>query len=367
VVNGLRLEELIKIDPKSLAVKSRESLHREFKELFNTASLPKYAKTIAAMANTDGGYIYFGIADRPNRIVGCDPETIPDSAVLSDSLNNWFEPHVNVEIIEFEYSDLKVVAFKILESQVKPVICKKNATVVLERTKRGKVERNDKTVLSEGAIYRRYAGKTQQIRFAELHEIFLERDRIIYSALLENMKSIQRIGVERVGIADVSAMSTGGDISRIYLSKEAIKNLNLIDKGKFVETEAEGDTSYFVAGTVKLHETTEVPVDDADRIKPGVVASSLSEDARRLLFPTFRLSYTHLAKYARQTEIRVDTEQYDNRYCKWDEQAQQWFYREAFVRHLKKSLVENPRDTLEKLSAKQNLEEFDRYHKVKDF
>lgn len=359
----VKLDDLIAINPNDLTVKSRESLHREFKELYEKKSLPKYAKTLAAMANTDGGFLFFGIADKPNRLVGIDPRTFPDAATLSNALENWFDPHFNIEIQEYEYAGLVVIAIRIQESHIKPVICKKNATIVVEAKKDGRIEKIDKQLLSEGAIYRRYFGKTEQIHFAELYEIFAERDRKIYQSLMETMKNIQRVGVERVGIVDVSSMEIGAGLSRIYLSKEAIDNLNLIDKGKFVETEDEGETSYFVAGTVQLHEATEVPVDDEDRIKPGQTAKMLSEDARKYLFPSFNLSFTHLAKYSRETGIRDDHENYDNRYCKWDEQAEQWFYRQAFVELLKKKLREQPRDTLEKLSSTANLDKFDEHQR----
>lgn len=359
----MKLEDLITIESPSLRVRSRESIHREFKEIYHTKSLPKYAKTIAAMANTDGGFVLFGIADRPNRLVGIDPAVFPDSATLSNSLQNWFDPHINFTVHELPFDGRTVIAIEVNECTMKPVICKKVVTVTVTKKKKGKTETTDQTILSEGAIYRRYSGKTEQIHFSELQEIFSERDRQTYSALLENLSNMQRIGIERVGIADISAMGADAGVSKIYVSKEAIKNLNLIDKGKFVETEAEGDPAYFVAGTVKLHETTEVPIDDEDRLKPGKVVSMLDEEARKQLFPTFRLSPYHLVKYAKKSGIREDKNNFDNRYCKWDEQAAQWFYREAFVRHLRKALLDEPRETLAKLSTKANVDQFEKHHK----
>ena len=46
-------------------LKSRESNTVEFKENFNASNTSKYAKTMAAFANNKGGYIIFGITDRP--------------------------------------------------------------------------------------------------------------------------------------------------------------------------------------------------------------------------------------------------------------------------------------------------------------
>lgn len=364
----MKLEDLIKIDKLNLRVRSHECASREFKEVFDTKALSKYAKTIAAMANTAGGFVLFGIADKPNRLVGIDPATFPDTATLSNSLGNWFDPHINFTVYELTYDGKVVMAVEIAECTMKPVICKKTVTVqeTKTKTKKGKTETKDKTILSEGAVYRRYSGKTEQIHFPELQEIFTERDRETYSALLENLSNMQRIGIERVGIVDISATGADGGLSKIYVSKEAIENLNLIDKGKFVETEAEGDPAYFVAGTVQLHETTEVPVDDEDRLKPGTVARMLSEDARKYLYPSVKILPLHLFKYAQVYSLREDKNKFDERYCKWDEQAGMWFYREAFVRKFRKELIEKPRETLAKISSKANVEKFDRHHKVKD-
>lgn len=44
---------------------SRESGWLEFKESFNWNSKDRYAKSIASFANNKGGYIVFGIKDKP--------------------------------------------------------------------------------------------------------------------------------------------------------------------------------------------------------------------------------------------------------------------------------------------------------------
>lgn len=51
-------------------LKSRESNNIEFKESFNKSNFPKYAKTMAAYSNNRGGYIVFGITDKPRTIKG---------------------------------------------------------------------------------------------------------------------------------------------------------------------------------------------------------------------------------------------------------------------------------------------------------
>lgn len=51
-------------------VKSRERHNLEYKEAFGLSSWAKYAKTMAAFANNQGGYILFGIKDSPREVKG---------------------------------------------------------------------------------------------------------------------------------------------------------------------------------------------------------------------------------------------------------------------------------------------------------
>lgn len=44
----------------------REDKNHEFKQSFNMANAAMYLKTIAAFANNEGGYIIFGVKDKPH-------------------------------------------------------------------------------------------------------------------------------------------------------------------------------------------------------------------------------------------------------------------------------------------------------------
>ena len=50
-------------------LKSRESNTVEFKQSFNSGNSATYAKTMAAFANNRGGYIIFGVKDKPREII----------------------------------------------------------------------------------------------------------------------------------------------------------------------------------------------------------------------------------------------------------------------------------------------------------
>jgi predicted HTH transcriptional regulator len=62
---------------------SRESGWLEFKESFNWNAKDKYAKSMAAFANNKGGFIVFGIKDKPRDLVGLRSNNFEEVEVCS--------------------------------------------------------------------------------------------------------------------------------------------------------------------------------------------------------------------------------------------------------------------------------------------
>ncbi len=82
---------------------SRESSSLEFKESFGWASLPKYMKTSAAFANAKGGYIVFGIANKPHTLSGLSGTSLKlfesfDPEKMSQNFNDYFAPEIEWEV-----------------------------------------------------------------------------------------------------------------------------------------------------------------------------------------------------------------------------------------------------------------------------
>lgn len=78
-------------------LKSRESNTVEFKESFNKNSTAKYAKTMAAYSNNRGGYIIFGVKDKPRRIIGLKNDNFDNinQEQFSEVINSLFAPAMN--------------------------------------------------------------------------------------------------------------------------------------------------------------------------------------------------------------------------------------------------------------------------------
>lgn len=65
------LTGIFRVSPKDPSrIINREGTTIEFKESYNHSAMAQYFKAMAAFANNQGGYILFGIGDKPRRLIG---------------------------------------------------------------------------------------------------------------------------------------------------------------------------------------------------------------------------------------------------------------------------------------------------------
>lgn len=132
VIGDEVIKKILKYDEQTNLVKIHESKTIEFKENFNFNNKKDYFKAMASFANTSGGYIIFGVKDKPRELVGLIDKRFEDfnNMKLEDftvDLNNYFSPE-----ILWEYNSLildnnvKIGVIYVYESTSKPVICKKD-------------------------------------------------------------------------------------------------------------------------------------------------------------------------------------------------------------------------------------------------
>ena len=74
MVDPVSVEKLSRIFKTSKSnpnrIISREGSTVEFKESFNMGGMAQYFKTMASFANNMGGYIIFGVGDKPRELLG---------------------------------------------------------------------------------------------------------------------------------------------------------------------------------------------------------------------------------------------------------------------------------------------------------
>lgn len=219
------LNEIFKISPVDPErVISRESSNLEFKESFGWASLPKYLKTSAAYANTKGGYIVFGIANKPHRLCGLSGANLRlfediDPEKMSRNFNDHFAPEIEWSIQEYELQGKIFGLLYIHEAKDKPVVCTKDS---------GKH-------LKESDIYYRYRGRSERIKYSELRTILEAKRESEQRLWMRHLENIARIGVREAGIFDLHTGSVTGAGGSFLIDESLLSQLAFIKEGEFSE------------------------------------------------------------------------------------------------------------------------------------
>lgn len=242
------VEEFLKIkDDGNLY--HRESQNLEFKESFNFAGLAEYYRDFSAFANNKGGYLIFGVKDKPKReLIGLSEKARQqfdklDPEGVSGHLIECFSGHVEWEHEIFEISGKFYGVFFIYEASVKPVICRKD-------------EGKDQT-LKNGEIYFRYGGRTQKIQHSELEVIISARIEQNNWHWLDLVNKIGKSGPQNAAILDTETGIIEKNKSQILVvDQELVKGLQWIREGEF--SEIKGERTLKLIGEVQQVDHIEV-------------------------------------------------------------------------------------------------------------
>ena len=227
-----------------------ESSDTEYKESFNLGSSGQYAKTMAAFANAEGGYLIFGVKDATYKVVGLQSDNFEkfDPQDLTMRLNTIFSPEINWRKIIRIIEDKKVGILYIAPAIMKPVVAKQN---------NGDIH--------EAEIFYRYAGRSEKIKYPELQTL-LEQQRYRYLNMwLEHLSKMRTIGVENAAILNTLDGTVTGPTGKSYVIDEVLlSKLQFIREGEF--DEIDGDPTLKLVGemaaipTGQIASVREVPV-----------------------------------------------------------------------------------------------------------
>ncbi|MFA6401061.1 MAG: ATP-binding protein [Salinivirgaceae bacterium] len=206
----------------------RESQYLEFKESFNLAGLADYYRDFAAFANNKGGYLIFGVKDRPRReLVGLSVKATEqfdklDPEIVSGHLLELFSSNITWEHEIYSLNKMTFGVFYISESLLKPIISKKD-------------EGKDQT-LKNGDIYFRYGGRTQKIQSAELELIINKRIEQNNNQWLDLVQKIGKSGPQNAAILDSErGIIEKGNSQILVVDEELLKGFQIIKEGEFSE------------------------------------------------------------------------------------------------------------------------------------
>ena len=245
VIGDEIIKKILKYDKTTKIVKSHESKTIEFKENFIFNSKKDYFKAMSAFANTSGGYIIFGVKDRPRVLVGLEDERFDDFNNMklenfSVDLNNYFSPEIMWEYNSIILDDnLKIGVIYVYESLSKPVICKKRYD-----------SKSDKSCTIEGEIYYRYNGRNERIHYEDLLKIINKEKEKESDKWIKIFTKISKAGVDNVGLLNFNSGIFSAGNKSVILDDKMLSNIEFIKEGEF--NERNGIPTLKVIGNVEL-------------------------------------------------------------------------------------------------------------------
>lgn len=280
-----KVRHFLKARTSSGTLKGREGNSVEFKYSYNKGDLAKYARTMAAYANNRGGFIIFGVADSPRKVIGLKSdnfETLKQEEI-TDFLNSMFSPMIDWEMgtivldegaEEASAQQIKVGWIYAFESETKPVIALKD---------------NNTAKISAGDVFYRYHARSGKIKPSEMERIISERIKREREGLFRVFEAIRKDGAANISIVNYRDMKfktpNGVDVSiDKRLVAKLLRKAKFIKEGSFSET---GGTPVIkVTGNIDLTEEVPVPDGNPDEMYPYIQ----SEMAQKLNINPYDLS-----------------------------------------------------------------------------
>lgn len=224
-------------------LKRRESTNLEIKENFGLSpnTLADYGRTLAAFSNRSGGYLVFGIKNKPHLLVGMTNDRFInlDPNKLTQFLNNHFSPPIHWDHTVHSIAGKLFGVIYAREMVMKPLVCLRTG----ER-------------LREGDIYFRYQGETRLITAADLQMLIeqrIEKERRSWRDLLARTS---RISPSTTYLLDIRQGRATGEDRSFLIGEELLDRIKFIHEGRFTEG---GDPTLKVIGDVEVVRTEVVP------------------------------------------------------------------------------------------------------------
>ena len=151
-----------------------ETQQVEFKSLIqgDVDSAVRYAKTLAALANNRGGYIFFGFSD-DRQVVGVDEDAFLsyDWDRLTALAREHFQPSYRWERGMAVWKKTRIGVIYVFEAESKPIVA----------------ARDGRASVRQGDIYYRYRGQNQRISIGDLFGLLQERDDRVRTAVMRTL------------------------------------------------------------------------------------------------------------------------------------------------------------------------------------
>ena len=216
---------------------TNEGITIEYKESFGWKSLSDYLKAMASFANREGGYIVFGVKDKPHELLGLQDQAMErftniDNQEWTTNLKDHFSPEIVWEKTIYVFEEKKYGIIYTYPAKEKPVICKKDAGE-----------------LRKAAIYYRYNSQNSEIEYPELHSIIEQEKQKINEQWMKTIRQIGDTGIAKTAILDLQSGKMTGANTTLYIDENLLNDIEFVQEGSFVETG--GNPALKVVGQVQ--------------------------------------------------------------------------------------------------------------------
>jgi hypothetical protein len=215
-----------------------ESDRVECKESFHLRG--NWLRTMAALANNQGGYILFGVRDNDAEagqmvVVGMRDDVLftTDPLVLTRRVRSTFDPTPAFHIGKVKFGRKIVGVISVEQHPGRPVMATKQ----------------DQDI-AEGDIYFRYPGQSLKIKYSDLRTLLDERDARVRAELQPMLSRLVQLGPDRAMVADLAANELTDGRRSIRIDRELAEKLTFIKEGQFVEKA--GAPALRLVGDVRL-------------------------------------------------------------------------------------------------------------------
>jgi hypothetical protein len=196
----------------------------ECKEGFSLRNFGKPLRTIAGFANNRGGYLFFGVKDKPDNFAVCgladDRFTGTDQNKFSQTIRSVLEPTPRFRVASLKLDKLTVGVIHVEPHSAKPVIASKTEGEV-----------------AEGAIYYRYPGETRAICYADLRAILDERDQRSREAIMPMVQRLLELGPRDAMVANLAVGQLEDGRRPILIDPQSLEQIKFIREGQFDEVD----------------------------------------------------------------------------------------------------------------------------------
>lgn len=210
------LDDFFAVADEDNIIRRRESHCIEFKSVFdwqNESSRSNYCKSLAAFSNNNGGALFFGIENKPHKIVGINNFEDIDDADITNYINEVFTPFVQFERRTYEFKGLTIGVLYSSKNKSRPIICTKDSS---------------KTNSSD--IYFRYSAKSTKIKAGDLIKLIQEVKEEESNKWLKLLDNIGRIGIENTHLLNSQSGEIISDNNTFLLDEDLLKQIKIIDK-----------------------------------------------------------------------------------------------------------------------------------------